>query len=112
LLNFAERIDVRPKHSNPVKGVEFFREGKRERFLTEAEIGAAADAIESAERDGLIGPHAAAGLGLALFTGARSGEITAIKWAQINGSARSSDCPTARPTSRERSTCPTPPSKC
>jgi integrase len=83
-LNFAERVGVRPKHSNPCKGVEFFREGKRERFLSEAEIGAAADAIEGAERDGKIGPHAAAGLRLALFTGARSGEITAIKWDHID----------------------------
>lgn len=84
MLNFAERIDIRPKHSNPVKGVEFFREGKRERFLSEAEIGAAADAIERAEHDGVIGPHAAAGLRLALFTGARSGEVTAIKWQHID----------------------------
>jgi integrase len=84
MLNFAERIGVRPKHSNPVTGVEFFRERVIERFLSEAEIGLAADAIESAERDGVIGPHAAAGLRLALFTGARSGEITAIKWQHID----------------------------
>jgi len=84
MMNFAEHIDVRPKHSNPVKGVEFFREGKRERFLSEAEIGAAADAIESAEREGVIGPHAACGLRLALFTGARSGEITAAQWGHVD----------------------------
>ena len=32
----------------------------------------------------MIGPHAAAGLRLALFTGARSGEITAIQWEHID----------------------------
>jgi integrase len=84
MLFFAERIGLRPKHSNPVTGVEFFRERQRERFLSETEIGAAADAIGSAERDGKIGPHAAAGLRLALFTGARSGEITAIKWEHVD----------------------------
>jgi integrase len=84
LLNFAERIGIRPPHSNPCKGVEFFRERARERFLSEAEIGAAADGIEQAEREGVIGPHAAAGLRLALFTGARSGEVTAIKWEHVD----------------------------
>ena len=84
LLNFAERVGIRPLHSNPCKGVEFFREKNRERFLSEIEIGAAADAIEQAEREGVIGPHAAAGLRLALFSGARSGEVTAIKWDYID----------------------------
>ena len=67
-----------------MKGVEFFRENARERFLSEAEIGAAAEGIEQAEREGVIGPHAAAGLRLALFTGARSGEIVAIQWSFID----------------------------
>jgi integrase len=84
MLNFAERVGIRPPHSNPCKGVEFFREHNRERFLSEAEIGAAADGIEQAEREGVIGPHAAAGLRLALFTGARSGEIVSIKWDYID----------------------------
>lgn len=84
MLNFAERVGIRPLHSNPVKGVEFFREQNRERFLSEDEIGAAADAIEHAERDGVIGPHAAAGLRIALFSGARSGEVTAIQWPHID----------------------------
>ena len=84
MLNFAERVGIRPPHSNPCKNIEFFREHARERFLSEPEIGAAAEAIESAERDGVIGPHAAAGLRLALFTGARSGEVTAIRWEHIS----------------------------
>ena len=84
MLNFAERVGIRTPHSNPCKGVEFFRERARERFLSEVEIGAAAEAIETAEREGVIGPHAAAGLRLALFTGARSGEIVSIQWEHID----------------------------
>jgi integrase len=52
--------------------------------LTEAEIAKAAEGIEAAERAGKIGPHAAAGLRLALFTGARSGEITAAQWGHVD----------------------------
>jgi integrase len=84
LLNFAIKHGLRPAASNPARGIKFYREHARERFLSEAEIGAAADAIERAETDGKIGPFAAAGLRLALFTGARSGEITAIQWDHID----------------------------
>ncbi|WP_339033400.1 tyrosine-type recombinase/integrase [Bradyrhizobium symbiodeficiens] len=88
LLNYAERLGVRPLHSNPCKGIEFYRERARERFLSEAEIAKAGAAIETAERKGVIGPHAAAGLRLALFTGARSGEITAAQWSHLVWSRR------------------------
>ncbi|MGY3233352.1 integrase [Bradyrhizobium sp. USDA 4448] len=84
LMTFAEDVGLRPPHSNPAKKLKMFRQGVRERFLSEEEIGKAADAIAKAEADGTIGPHAAAGLRLALFTGARSGEITAAKWSHVD----------------------------
>jgi integrase len=82
LLSFAVRHGLRT--NNPAAGIKLYRENKRERFLSEAEIGAAADGISRAEAAGTIGPFAAAGLRLALFTGARSGEITSIKWDYID----------------------------
>jgi integrase len=75
------------KTSNPAQGIKPYRENQRERFLSEAEIGAAADAITRAESNG-ISPFAAAGLRLALFTGARSGEITSIQWDHIDWERR------------------------
>jgi integrase len=84
LLNFAIDLGLRPPASNPARRIKMYRQGVRERFLSEDEIGKAADAIEQAERKGVIGPHAAAGLRLALFTGARSGEITAAKWSHVD----------------------------
>ena len=84
LLNFAIKHGLRPAASNPARGIKMYREKARERFLSETEISAAADAIEQAEREGKIGPFGAAGLRLALFTGARSGEITAIQWGHID----------------------------
>ena len=85
LLSFAVQHGLRT--SNPAARIKAYRENKRERFLSEAEIGAAADAITQAESRG-IGPFAAAGLRLCLFTGARSGEVTSIQWHHIDWERR------------------------
>jgi integrase len=84
MLTFACANGMRPPLDNPVRKLKLYREGHHERFLSEDEIGKAAEAIDEAEREGVIGPHAAAGLRLALFTGARSGEITAAKWSHVD----------------------------
>jgi integrase len=84
LLNFGIKLELRPPASNPARGIRMYRERAVERFLSEAEISKAAEGIAAAERVGKIGPHGAAGLRLALFTGARSGEITAIEWSHID----------------------------
>jgi integrase len=84
LINFGIDLGLRPPASNPARRIKMYREQARERFLSELEIAKAADAIEQAERAGKIGPHGAAGLRLALFTGARSGEITAIQWSHVD----------------------------
>ena len=84
LINFGIDLGLRPPASNPARRIKMYRERARERFLSEAEIGKAAEAIEQAERAGKVGPHGAAGLRLALFTGARSGEITAIEWPHVD----------------------------
>jgi integrase len=86
MLSFAIKRDLRS--NNPAVGITPYRENRRERFLSEAEIGAAADGITAAEKSGKIGPFAAAGLRLALFTGARSGEVTAFQWSQIDWERR------------------------
>ena len=96
LLNFAIDLRLRPPLDNPARRIRLYREGHRERFLSEAEIGAAADAIDQAERAGKVGPHGAAGLRLALLTGARSGEITAAEWSQIDWERRTIRLPDSK----------------
>lgn len=84
LFTFAEEIGLRPPGTNPAKKIKMFRQGVRERFLSEEEIGRAAESISKAEDAEKISVHAAAGLRLALFTGARSGEITAAEWTHVD----------------------------
>jgi integrase len=88
LLNFAIDLGLRPPASNPARRITLYRERRLERFLSEAEFGRAGEGIAAAERAGTIGPHAAAGLRLALFTGARSGELTAAQWAHVDWQRR------------------------
>lgn len=84
LFTFAEEIGLRPPGTNPAKKIKMFRQGVRERFLSEEEIGRAAESIRKAEDAEKISVHAAAGLRLALFTGARSGEITSAEWTHVD----------------------------
>jgi integrase len=88
LMTYSEDCRLRPQHTNPARRIRMYPERLRERFMDEAEIGRAAEAITGAEREGVIGPHAAAGLRLALLTGARSGEITAIRWVHVDWERR------------------------
>jgi integrase len=96
MMTYAEDCGLRPPLSNPARRIEMYRERPRERFLSEDEIAIAADAIATAETTGKIGPHAAAGLRLALFTGARSGEVTAIKWTHIDWSRKLARLPDSK----------------
>jgi integrase len=82
LFRFAVMRNMRA--DNPARGIRPFREGRRERFLSETEIAKAAEAVSAAARDGVIGPWAAAGLRLCLLTGARQGEVLATKWADVH----------------------------
>jgi integrase len=84
LMSYAEDCGLRPPMSNPARRVKMYRERSRERFLSEDEIGKAAEGITAAQRAEKIGPHAAAALRLALFTGARSGELTAAQWGHVD----------------------------
>ena len=88
LLRFGCDLGLRAPGDNPARRVRPYRERQSERFLSETELVAAAEGIAAAEHAGKIGPHAAAGLRLALFTGARSGEITAAEWGHIDWKRR------------------------
>jgi integrase len=93
MLNFAIDLGLRPPASNPARRIKQYREHVSERFLSEAEIARAAEAIEAAEQAGRIGPHGAAGLRLALLTGARGGEVTAIQWSHIDWDSQADPAP-------------------
>jgi integrase len=106
MYSFAGRIGVVPEGTNPARRIDKFKEDRRERFLSTAEVERLGAAIRRAETTGIqwnvdaakatskhlpkknrhtiIGAHAAAALRLLLFTGCRLREILHLKWEHVD----------------------------
>jgi integrase len=83
-FNWSERHGLRPDGSNPCRHVEKYREGHRERFLSQAELARLGDALREAESDNSATPWAIAAIRLLTFTGARLNEILTLRWEHVS----------------------------
>jgi integrase len=103
---FATRAGIVPEGTNPARGIDKFKESRRERFLTGEELERLGSAIREAETIGVpwevdeskpyakhvpkskrstkIDPTAAAALRLLLFTGCRLREILHLRWEHVD----------------------------
>jgi integrase len=103
---FAGRTGIVPEGTSPARGIDKFKEGRRERFLTGEELERLGSAIREAETTGIpwtvdqtkptakhvpkakrstkIAPSAAAALRLLLFTGCRLREILHLRWEHVD----------------------------
>ena len=103
---FGGRTGIVPEGTNPARGIDKFRESRRERFLTSEELERLGSAIREAETDGIpwtvdetkpgakhvsrakrftrIAPPAAAALRLLLFTGCWLREILHLRWEHVD----------------------------
>ena len=80
MLTQAELWDIRPQGSNPCRNTRRYRTKTRERFLSLEELKRLGFVLDHAEDR-----QAAAVIRLLLFTGARSSEITDLRWDWIRG---------------------------
>jgi integrase len=103
---FAGRAGIVPEGTNPARGIDKFKESRRERFLTGEELQRLGSAIREAETAGIpwtvdeskpaakhvpkakrstkIAAAAAAALRLLLFTGCRLREILHLEWEHVD----------------------------
>lgn len=104
---FAGKRGHVPDGCNPARGIEKYREHRRERFLTGEELERIGAALREAETIGIawevdeaqpnakhlpkpehrrtvLGPHAAAAIRLLILTGARLREILHLRWEQVD----------------------------
>ena len=112
LFSYAKLQGYRDDPENPCKGIQEFKEKKRERYLTDAEYAALGDALRRAEKEGLPSPpdklrrrateetakhrskkfgalKQANPIGVAvirflLLTGWREGEALNLRWTEVN----------------------------
>ena len=80
MMRQAELWDIRPQGSNPCRNMRRHRTAPRERFLSLDELKRLGFVLDHAED-----AQAAAAIRLLLFTGARSSEITGLRWDWIRG---------------------------
>lgn len=75
---------VLPDAVNPCRGVEKYREHKRQRFLSEVELARLGAVWREIERENVEWPTVVPALRLALFTGARIGEVLGLRWEWVD----------------------------
>ena len=80
---FSFAFDCGLINENPVRGVKRFPDKKGQRYLSQQELVALGKALRDAAEAG-ENPYAIAILKLLIFTGARKGEIEALKWSEID----------------------------
>lgn len=80
MLIYAEQLGYRRKGSNPCKGVSRYKRKLPDRYLSPVEYRRLARTLAEVEEEQ---PNVVAALRLLMFTGARSGEITRLKWAYV-----------------------------
>lgn len=77
LMKYAEQKGLRPKGSNPCRGTPRFKRELLDRFLSVGEYRRLARALAEAEPQW---PAAVRAIRLLIYTGARCGEITSMRW--------------------------------
>ena len=83
-FGWAEKHGLRPDGSNPCRHVEKYREGRRERFLSQAELARLGDALREAEQDKTCSPWVIAAIRLLALTGMRRNEILTLRWGHVS----------------------------
>ena len=81
IFNFA--VEYGFITQSPVRGVKRYRDNRRDRFLSPAELGRLGDVLSELEKDGGDPRHIAI-LRLLALTGARKNEIARLRWSELD----------------------------
>ena len=82
IMSHAERHELRPRNSNPCRGLERFREGTRKRPLSPTELAQLWGYLK--EIEATENPYIVAALRLLLLTGMRKSEVLNLLWTDVD----------------------------
>jgi integrase len=80
---FAFAVDRKLCKTNPAAGIKRFKDNRRERFLSAAEMGALGDALDALQLEGMDKSHVTI-MRLLALTGARKSEISTLRWREYD----------------------------
>ena len=83
MFTAAELWGIRQDGSNPCRHVKRFREGRRERFLSDEEYRRLGAVLRDAESTGVVAASAIAAIRLLMLTGCRLSEILTLRWEHV-----------------------------
>jgi integrase len=84
LFNLAEKWGLRPDGSNPCRHVQKYKEQKRERFLSGAELNRLGETLVKAEQEQSHSLSVLAAIKLLIFLGARLSEVLTLEWGYVD----------------------------
>ena len=87
MFSLSEAWGLAPPGGNPCRHVLRYKEGRRERFLTEDEYRRVGLALRELEAGGPMQARAAAALRLIMLTGCRVGEVLTLRWSDVDRKA-------------------------
>ena len=87
MFSLSEAWGMAPAAGNPCRFVLRYKEGSRERFLTEDEYRRVGRALCELEAEGPGPARAAAALRLIMLTGCRVGEVQTLRWSDLDRKA-------------------------
>ena len=93
MFSLAERWGLRPDNTNPAKNIDRFREEKRERYLTPAELERLWGVLDSSETQAKASDSAIAAIKLLILTGRRVSEVLGLRWDLVDLKAKTMRLP-------------------
>ena len=84
LIRQAAAWGLVPEGANPRRQVQRYREGRRERFLTDVEFRRLGRVLDEMEAAGEAPVHAIAGIRLLMLTGCRRNEVLTLRWEDVD----------------------------
>jgi integrase len=84
MCSLAELWEMRPRGSNPCRGLRRYAERRRERFLSYSEFSRLGEVLAVVEAEGREPPAAILAIRLLALTGARRDEILTLRWEHVD----------------------------